>query len=1730
MGQQYFIKRGERVRGPFTAKQIKSGIRSEKIKQEDLVGRSEAGPWKEVRSVLPQEKSTGSPPGASDVTVVEVAPEVAPVVPDSSLVDPPAETPQPADSPVSSASADGNLPLNGLASADSAAAGATVPGTSTATSGQAGDALDSASPDLAAAAEHTAENTEENRVQSDLTIHEQDPDATLVIPSETSREGDVLENASDDAHSTTRDLDAADPDVTLAPDATLAPDVTLQQPQTALVEKFAKTLGPGQQDLYRTLPEVSLKPQLDEKGDVAKQPAAVSAAVTVRPRTIQSAGKTLVDERPSSADAQEPAAGNLDYVTLSKLGQGGMGTVHLARQVALGREVAVKQIHLQPTEKQSFRDEFLTEAVLTGKLEHPNIIPIHEVGELPDGDLFYSMKNVKGRSWDETIDTFSLTENLEILIDVCDAIAFAHAEGVIHRDLKPENIMTASFGEVLVLDWGLAVLTEPGSDVTTGAGGTPSFMAPEMISPPCLVGPRTDVYLLGAILFRLLTGQPPHRGESAATCLMAVVKNEIVTPDPEQVKQRDPTGELLEIALKAMATDPLDRYQTVGAFQQAVRDFEAHRESLTLAARAEQALETAEQHADYTKYSEAVFGFSQAVELWDGNEFAQTAAGRARLAYALCAEGKEDFELGLSLLDATVPEQGEVIGRLTAARQERDTRLNRLKWMKQGLAVAAILLFLVVGGAAVWINNERLEANRQRQLASENAEESQRNQQIAEENARLAQRNAYYSDMLLVQRNWEAANTGNLRALLNKYAQRDDLKGVEWDYWERMNGSDVLSLTGHTGDLWDVAFSPDGQRLASASWDKTVKLWDAGTGEEILTLAGHKNEVVTLAFSPDGTRLAAADSSGVVMAWDVSSQVDHAVNLERWAGNLAAGEHSWSVLEPTSMESSGGSTFTHLDDHSLLVGGVDPHQDVYDICARTDKLGMTAVRLEALNDPSLPGGGPGRGKNSNFHLSEFELTVVSQQNPEQSQVVKFQRAQAQRSQPAQGGWPAFGIDQAIDGKTEDNNSWAVMGMRDQSPVTAIFVASVPFGYEGGSELRFRLRHETEWTQNQAVGRLRLSVTSTRRKSHGPAGLGHTLGYEGAPAELVRIASLAASDRTQQEQQQLASFYQQHYSEGDLWRELFTLPNHTGALHMEVAFSPDSTRLACVGGYEFRVWDVNTGRRLLEIPTDGNGLVSVAYSADGRHLAGGGWDKYIKIWDATTGEEKRTLPGHSSVVMAVQFSPDGKRLASGGRDNMLKLWDVTTGEETWARTGHAEQIHGVAFSPDGRLLATGSMDNVTKIWDVATGEERLSMRGHLVSDLAFSPDGQRLATAGAQDKSVKIWDLAIEREKNVITLQGHDGDVNAAEFSPDGRLVASAGADKTIRLWDTAMGQEKFVLEGHTSPVLHLAFSPDGKRLVSASGKQVAILSSPEGKKYLAPDVPDGAATLKVWDVATGEELFEMSDPPRPAGFYTSVAFFPSGNEVASVSRDGRYRLWDLTKRAPWTGFYVHQGQGTTVAIYPGGRWMVTGGMDGQVAIHDTLPAFQQRRPPQPIRVRLSFTVVNQVAVSPDGTRLAAAYNGGLYVLDGITGNKLLTLKGHRGRQTASVAFSPDGQRLASGGGDDKTIKVWDTTTGRETLTLRGHMDYVSYVAFSADGKRLVSASDDGTVKIWDARPWTSELLAQAQARSVLKSYRQQVESLENLRAQLRDAKHLSDLARERALEWSELFWINREEQ
>ena len=245
---------------------------------------------------------------------------------------------------------------------------------------------------------------------------------------------------------------------------------------------------------------------------------------------------------------------------------------------------------------------------------------------------------------------------------------------------------------------------------------------------------------------------------------------------------------------------------------------------------------------------------------------------------------------------------------------------------------------------------------------------------------------------------------------------------------------------------------------------------------------------------------------------ELAKPIDDTVAVEKWAREISSGGQSWSVLDPSSMKSSGGSKFTKLDDHSLLVGGANPGKDTYDIHARTDKSNLTTVRLQALTDPSLPGGGPGRHSNSNFVLSEFELTAVSVKDPQQSQVVKFSQARAEYSQRN------YEIKKAIDGTVANSNGWAVDGPTRKKPVAAIFVASVPFGFKGGTELRFRLRHEANFGTH-GVGRVRLSVSSAAAES---------LGYGGPPADIVRIASLSVSKRSESDQQKLATYYRQRY--------------------------------------------------------------------------------------------------------------------------------------------------------------------------------------------------------------------------------------------------------------------------------------------------------------------------------------------------------------------------------------------------------------------------------------------------------------------------------------------------------------------------------------------------------------------------------------------------------------------------
>ena len=278
-------------------------------------------------------------------------------------------------------------------------------------------------------------------------------------------------------------------------------------------------------------------------------------------------------------DEKKPAGFAAEYELIKILGEGGMGIVYDAKQMSVDRSVAIKMLKAKTAGDEKQRQKFLAEAVVTGELDHPNIVPIYDVGTSDRGLLFYSMKKVKGTPWIKVVTKKPIPENLEILMKVSDAMAFAHSRGVIHRDLKPENIMLGDYGEVLVMDWGLLQLADPQgyakyeTIVTSHSmGGTPAYMAPEMATGPLdKISFASDIYLLGAMLYEILTGRGAlHTGKNTMQCLFAAAKNEI-----RPLENDKEGGELMDIAMKAMSTEAKDRYPTVADFQEALREITA---------------------------------------------------------------------------------------------------------------------------------------------------------------------------------------------------------------------------------------------------------------------------------------------------------------------------------------------------------------------------------------------------------------------------------------------------------------------------------------------------------------------------------------------------------------------------------------------------------------------------------------------------------------------------------------------------------------------------------------------------------------------------------------------------------------------------------------------------------------------------------------------------------------------------------------------------------------------------------------------------------------------------------------------------------------------------------------------------------------------------------------------------------------------------------------------------
>ena len=437
--------------------------------------------------------------------------------------------------------------------------------------------------------------------------------------------------------------------------------------------------------------------------------------------------------------------------------------------------------------------------------------------------------------------------------------------------------------------------------------------------------------------------------------------------------------------------------------------------------------------------------------------------------------------------------------------------------------------------------------------------------------------------------------------------------------------------------------------------------------------------------------------------------------------------------------------------------------------------------------------------------------------------------------------------------------------------------------------------------------------------------------------------------------------------------------------------------------------------------------------------------------------------YDSPINSIAFSPDGSLLASGSVDNTVQLWIPDTETLQATLQGHTDSVLSVAFDLNGALLASGSADGTVRLWNTNTETLQATLQGHTsdVLNVAFSPDGSLLAS-GSADGTVRLWNP--DTETLQATLEAHMDNVLSVAFSPDGTLLASASADGLVGLWDTHTEILQATL-GHESPVLSVAFSPDGDLLASGSS--------------------DGTARL--WDPHT-PQLTATLGHESPV---ESVAF--DGSTLVTGSQDGRVRQWEITISPdgirdisePLRTVTGHSLNVNSVAFSPDGQTLASGSgslLSGSLRLWDANTGVQLREftasrirglslsPIGLTGTRGPESFVNSVAFSPDGQTLASGsgigFSGYLRLWDTNTGALLRELIRDALDPVNSVAFSPDGQTLASG--SDDTVRLWNANTGESLGILTGHTEEVNSVAFSPDGQTFASGSDDNTVRLWDA--------------------------------------------------------------
>lgn len=528
-------------------------------------------------------------------------------------------------------------------------------------------------------------------------------------------------------------------------------------------------------------------------------------------------------------------------------------------------------------------------------------------------------------------------------------------------------------------------------------------------------------------------------------------------------------------------------------------------------------------------------------------------------------------------------------------------------------------------------------------------------------------------------------------------------------------------------------------------------------------------------------------------------------------------------------------------------------------------------------------------------------------------------------------------------------------------------------------------------------------------------------------------------------------------------------NHTDKVY-SVVYSPDGNFMASASkDGTVKIWDAKSLEpvKTLQVVADttlyyGYGAFAATYSPDGKSLAVIGADGRLIVFDTSNWAVRYQVAAHKTMILALAYSKDGKYIATGGEESIGKVWDAATGKlvyELDRSKGNQSGIEVMLFSIDNTtLFVGGDNDRSVYAWDLSDGkfaytlDPMLSTDGHRVNGLALSPDGKTLASSGS-DRNIRMWDLATKKLR--MEIPGHSDWIYAITFSKDGKTLVSAGADRTIRVWDAEYGRSKLVLAGQTDQVYWVSYSANGRYIASAGADK----------------------SVRLWDISLqgSYEIMTIDTGNK----VRAVRYSPDGKSIVSAGTDGALRIWDAT-----TGILIKRlkDEGLSaeaIAWNHDGRYLAAGYNSGQTIIWDMTTD-------KPALTIGGSDPILGISFNSDNSLLATANALGVaYIYDTKTGKQIAKIDANQqlGWGLASkdlwlsnALFSPDGKYLATGYSNGK-ILIWDWQTKQVHIDLyqspeitRAHEDYIEAITYNADGSLLASASDDGTVIVWNMDP------------------------------------------------------------